>query len=189
MPETDPLSCFVERLERSGVPYMVTGSVASTVYGEPRLTHDIDLVAELRAADVEPFLAAFEEEGFYRPPRETVELEVGRPVRGRFNVIHHETGYKADVYLAGRDPLHRWALGRRVRVELAGLGLWLAPPEYVILRKLEYFREGGSEKHLRDIAAMLEVSAGRIDLDVVAAKVRPLGLGREWREALARAGR
>lgn len=188
MPATDPISIFAERLERSGVTYMVTGSVASTVYGEPRLTHDIDLVVELRRSDVEPFLAAFEEEGFYRPPREAVTLEVGRPVRGRFNLIHHDTGYKADVYVAGRDPLHRWALGRRVRVTLGGTGLWLAPPEYVILRKLEYFREGGSEKHLRDIAAMLEVSSGRIDLHLVEERARELGLLREWSAARERAG-
>jgi hypothetical protein len=99
------IELFVTRLEATGLSYMATGSVASMIYGEPRLTLDLDLVIELPANRVEAFLAAFPESEFYRPPVEVVRLECSRESRGHFNVIHHETGAKADVYLAGRDRL------------------------------------------------------------------------------------
>jgi len=180
---TDPFRLFTDRLEQCGIPYMITGSVASMVYGEPRLTHDVDIVIELSLKEARRLASAFEEEQFYCPPLEAIEVEAGRRVRGRFNVIHHESGYKADLYLVGQDPLHRWAMAGRVRVDLGGSPFWLAPPEYVIVRKLEYYREGRSEKHLRDIAAMLDVSGGQIDLAEVGEKVEELGLSREWAAA------
>jgi hypothetical protein len=183
MPGTDPFRLFTDRLERANIPYMVTGSVASMVYGEPRLTHDVDIVIELGRGEAARLVSAFEEEEFYCPPLEAVAAEAGRRVRGRFNLIHHGTGYKADLYLAGQDPLHRWAMSRRVRIAVGGNPLWLAPPEYVILRKLEYYREGGSQKHLRDIAAMLDVSGDRIDQEEIAARARDLGLEGQWAAA------
>ena len=68
--------------------------------------------------------------------------EASRAQRGHFNLIHHESGFKADVYLANRDPFHEWALGERSKIDLDGEVVWLAPIEYVIARKLEFFREG-----------------------------------------------
>lgn len=95
---------------------------------------------------------------FYCPPSEEIAVEVAREQRGHFNIIHHETGFKADVYLSGRDPFHAWGLARARRLEVEGQVLVVAPPEYVIVRKLEYYREGGSEKHLRDIRSILDTS-------------------------------
>jgi len=147
----------------------VTGSVASLVYGEPRLTHDIDLVVTLRDADVLSLEAAFPPEEFYLPPGEVMRVELRRRTHGHFNIIHHASGFKADVYLSGTSPMHAWAFGRRRRSSDDASAFWLAPPEYVIVRKLEYFREGGSEKHLRDIRAMLaalgEAQLDRVELD------------------------
>lgn len=185
MGPADLFLLFTDRLEQADIPYLVTGSVASMAYGEPRLTHDIDLIIELRREDALRLIGAFPEEEFYCPPREVIEAEASRRTRGRFNVIHHATGYKADLYLAGADGLHRWALARRVCLQVGDRPLWVAPPEYVIVRKLEYYREGRSEKHLRDIAGMLEVSGERIDRDEVAARVRDLGLEPEWEAAKA----
>ena len=67
-----------------------------------------------------------------------------------FNLIRHRSQFKADLYLTSRDPLHTWALEHRRRIDLVGSGAWIAPPEYVILRKLEFLREGGSDKHPQD---------------------------------------
>jgi hypothetical protein len=162
---------------------MVTGSVASMVYGEPRLTHDVDIVIELHVRDADRITALFGEEDFYCPPEDAIRVEAARPARGHFNIIHYPTGFKADFYVVGRDTLHRWAMERRMMIEAEGGAVWLAPPEYVILRKLEYYREGGSEKHLKDIAAMLQASPDRIDLGIVEAKAEELGLEREWAAA------
>ena len=130
---------FIRPLNRLGIAYMVTGSAASMAYGEPRVTLDVDIVAELTAAQAELLPSAFPPEGFYCPPREVISIEVERASRGHFNVIHMESGFKADFYPAGDDPLHRWGMARRRRLEVLGEPVMLAPPEYVIVRKLEYF--------------------------------------------------
>lgn len=174
---------FVSRLEALGCPYMVTGSVASMIYGEPRLTLDVDLVVALEVERAADLLDAFPQSEFYRPPLEVVRLECSRDARGHFNLIHLETGMKADVYPAARDALHRWGLAHRRRLPLAAGAIQVAPPEYVILRKLEFWREGGSEKHLRDVRAML---AADLDLDrsFLDAEMRERGLEEAWRQVL-----
>ena len=179
MPVPSPLAPFLDPLERLGLPYCITGSVAASVYGEPRLTADIDVVLLLRVDDIAAFRIAFPEPGYYVPPDETLRLELARSSRGMFNLIHHASQFKADVYLAARDPLHAWALEHRRRISLEGGGAWIAPPEYVIVRKLEYLREGGSDKHARDIRFM--IAATSIDRAFVEIEVGRLGLQEQWR--------
>lgn len=173
---------FTSRLDAAGIAYMVTGSVAAMVYGEPRLTHDVDLVVDLDEQALPAFVAAFPDDEFYCAPLEVMRVELGRRQRGHFNVIHHTTGFKADVYLVGREPLHRWAMARRRPLTLGAASLQVAPPEYVIVRKLEFFREGGSERHLQDIRGMLRHSADVIDHAVLAEMIDERGLAREWAE-------
>lgn len=180
MPAPSPLAPFIEPLERLGVPYCITGSVAASVYGEPRLTADVDVVLLLRSADIAALQEAFPESAYYVPPEETLRLELARSSRGHFNLIHHATQFKADIYIAGHDPLHAWALDRRRRIELGGAGAWIAPPEYVLLRKLEYLREGGSDKHARDIRFVLATTA--LDLDFIENECKARGLEGEWRK-------
>ena len=77
------IELFVARLDAMGIPYMVTGSVASMIYGEPRLTLDVDIVLELQIDRADAFLDAFPESEFYRPPLEVVRAEAGRDTRGQ----------------------------------------------------------------------------------------------------------
>ncbi len=178
MTEPDLVGLFVAPLETLGVAYMITGGVASVIYGDPRFTRDIDLVLELREGDAVRLLDVFSPDDFYRPPLEVLREEIRRPRYGHFNIIHRDTALRADVYLLGDDPLHAWAFERRVRIPLEeDLAIWLAPPEYVVVRKLQYFEESRSDRHLRDVSAMMEISRGRIDLEAVEGWVRRLGLG------------
>ncbi len=177
---------FVNRLNASGIRYMITGAVASIVYGEPRLTHDIDLVLELDDDSALKLVEVFPLEEFYCPPLEILKIEVKRSLRGHFNLIHHETGFKADVYIMGEDRLHHWGMSSRRQFEIGGEMIWFAPPEYVILRKLEFFREGGSKKHLNDIAGMIEVSSEQIDLEELQSKVEDYALEKEWQRVQER---
>ena len=178
MPAPSPLAPFLEPLERLGLPYCVTGSVAASVYGEPRLTADVDIVLLLRVRNIDALRSAFPDADYYVPPDETLKLELARDTRGMFNLIHHASQFKADIYLAARDPLHAWALAQRRRIELDGGGTWVAPPEYVILRKLEYLREGAQDKHVRDIRFMLATSV--VDRSFVEFEVARLGLRTQW---------
>jgi len=171
---------FLKKLEALNLKYMVTGSVASMVYGEPRLTHDIDIVLEMSEAQIADLENAFPLEEFYFPPRENLSIELKRGNRGHFNIIHHDTGFKADFYLFHRDPLHAWGLARCRALDLSGTIIHVAPPEYVILRKLEFFREGGSEKHLRDIRALLDTSGHLLDWQFLNQKIIDLGLQTQW---------
>jgi hypothetical protein len=179
VPQPSPLEPFVTRLERLGVPYMVTGSTAGIIYGEPRMTHDVDIVIALTVRDIPAIAAAFPIEEFYCPPEDVLAIEVRRGQRGHFNLIDHGTGFKADIYVAF-DELHRWALAHRRIVSVDGLQLSLAPVEYVILRKLEYFREGQSQKHVRDIRGMLAVSSEQLDRSFLESWIARLGLTAEW---------
>ncbi len=186
MQEINIVKIFVSRLNSLGMDYMVTGAVASITYGEPRLTNDIDLVLDTAGRNVEEITEAFPSSEFYCPPAEIINVEVRRRMRGHFNLIHQETGFKADVYLMGDDKLHIWAMGRRRQVKIEGESLWLAPPEYVIIRKLEYYREGGSEKHLRDIRGILELSGDQLDMEEMARWIEARGLESEWKIAKER---
>ena len=184
MREPSQLEPFIVRLERLGIPYFVTGSMAGILYGEPRLTHDVDIVVSLASRDVQRFIDAFPLDEFYCPPEDVLAIEVRRGQRGHCNLIHHDSGFKADIYIAF-DELHRWALAHRKELTLDGLRVSVAPVEYVILRKLEYFREGGSEKHLRDICGMLEVSGAQMDRPLLEQWIARLGLAAEWARVLA----
>jgi len=183
MRELDFISIFVARLNRTGIRYMITGSVACIIYGQPRMTNDVDLVLEVRSRSVEKIAEAFPLDAFYRPPLENLMIEAARPLRGHFNLVHHDTGLRADVYTVGEDPLHHWAMEKRKSFEIQGEPVWLAPPEYVILRKLEFYREGGSDKHLRDIAGILEMAPDYLNTDWLQEKIRYYGLTREWQKA------
>ena len=172
---------FTERLESNGISYMATGSVASMLYGIPRFTHDLDLVIELASHQVSTIGNAFPLDSFYAPPEEVIQVESHRPQRGHFNIIHHQTGLKADIYIHGRDALQTWGLSHKARIELPnGSGMWVAPPEYVIIRKLEYYREGHSEKHLLDIHGMLQISGDSIDRAIIHEWVDRLDLHKHW---------
>jgi hypothetical protein len=181
MPEPDLIELFAQPLAQAGIRYLISGSVAAMLYGEPRVTHDIDFVVFLHSEDLSRLAAIFPPPQFYVPPAAAIAEEMARERRGHFNVIHADSGLKADFYTAGRDELHTWAFRKAKSYPIGKNSITLAPPEYVILRKLEYYREGGSEKHLRDIRAMLAISGDQIDHPALAEWIEKRGLEPEWR--------
>ena len=181
MEQSDVISVFAGPLERLELPYMIVGAVGAMAYGEMRFTMDIDVVLELRAEDSARVARAFPSTEFYVPPLETIIVESVRRERGHFNLIHFATGLKADIYLVANDALNKLAMANRRRLTVGEQPLWFSPPEHIILRKLEFYREGGSEKHLGDIFAMLRLSD--IDVGFVERHVARLGLGESWAAA------
>jgi hypothetical protein len=182
MQEANLFLIFLERLNKSGIEYMSTGSVASIIYGEPRMTHDIDLVLGLHTGNIKQLADIFDTEEFYCPPMEVMKAETIRKTGGHFNIIHQKTGFKADIYPIGEDKLHIWAMARRRKVEVENCDVWLAPPEYVIIRKLEYFKQGGSSKHLSDIKKMLDISGKTINTAELERKISEYHLTDEWKK-------
>jgi len=184
MPEPELSLLFIRALNQLGLRYLVSGSVAAILYGEPRLTHDVDFVVYLRPDDVVRLREALPSPQFYLPPLEAILAELTRPSRGHFNAIHAETGFKADFYPAGRDEFHAWAFRHGRCLEYRSERVMVAPPEYVIVRKLEYFREGGSEKHLRDIRAMWTISGAQMDRIALEEWIARQGVSAEWQQAI-----
>ena len=161
MRAADLLQHLVSALEELELPYALAGSIASMAYGEPRATLDIDVVVRLGTDDVEPLAARFPRDEFY------LDTEAARQAiseGSQFNIIHPGSGIKIDVFVEG-DEVERVQIEDRRRMQaLPGMTATFSPPEELILKKLLYFREGGSEKHLRDVKAMLEISPEQIDL-------------------------
>jgi len=184
--QAELLRYVIEVLESQKLTYMVVGSFASSTYGEPRLTHDIDIVVSLRADAVDRFCVAFPAPEFYvsaSAAREAVQM------RGQFNVIHPASGNKIDFMIAKDDAWGRSQLSRRCALPiLADRETFVAAPEDVILSKLQYYQEGGSEKHLRDIASMLRISGDEIDKSYIDHWAAQLGLAKEWQAVLDRVG-
>ena len=161
-----------------GIRYLIVGSIASMFYGEVRMTQDVDLVAELRYGHVAKLHSLFDSPDYYLS-----ESAVRDAVRSgsQFNVILPETGLKIDVMVSEDTAFNRARFARRQRAELAeDCTAWIASVEDVILKKLEYFRNGGSQKHLRDIEGIGRCGRTRIDRDYIGTWIDRLGVRREW---------
>ena len=180
MPSPEPFLLYTRKLNGLGLRYMVSGSIAAIYYGEPRLTNDVDIILFLRREDGSRLADAFPDEEYYCPPQEVIALECAREQRGHFNLIHHKTGFKADIYLAGSDGLHDWGIEHAVEADLDGDRVCFAPPEYVIVRTLQFYREGGSPKHLRDVARMIIALGDDWDQGELRRLIGEHGLRGEW---------
>jgi len=178
MDQLELLKKAVRVLESLGIPYMVVGSYGSGAWGEPRFTRDIDIVVALKASDADRLTKEFPCPEFYLS-EEAVRDAVAR--RGQFNVIHPPSGVKIDFILEGTGAWERQQLGRRVKIRLQpDLELFVAAAEDVIIGKMLYYGEGGSDKHLRDITGILKVSGEDLDRAYIERWSRDLGLAEIW---------
>jgi len=165
-------------LENLGISYLVTGSVATIAYGEPRFTNDIDVVVRLYPFQVESFCASFPPDHFYVSP-EAVADATG--CHGQFNILHPTSGLKIDVMVADSSEFNdsRFARAKRLQVT-PDRTVNFSSPEDVIIKKLVFYRDGGSDKHLRDIRGVLAVMGEDIDRSYIERWVADFGLEREW---------
>jgi hypothetical protein len=180
----DLLERLVAALERLQIPYLITGSVAAMAYGEPRLTNDIDVVVDLHESHVRDMLAQFPPDEFYLSD-EAIRDALAR--KGQFSIIHPASGLKIDVMVQQGTPFEQSRFERARIVHFTDVrGAYFASPEDVILKKMQYYREGGSEKHLRDIGGIMKVSAGAIDEAYIGQWADQLRLREIWDALLRR---
>jgi len=154
--ELDVLQDAAARLDRAGIAYMLTGSIALSYYAEPRMTRDIDLVAELSGRDSNAVAALFE------PDYYVAQADVSRAIAGggMFNVLHLGKLVKLDFIVRKDTPYRQHEFARRQRVRLPGFEAWIVSREDLILSKLAWAKDSGSELQLRDVRALL---AGDVD--------------------------
>ena len=173
--------------ESLGIDYVVTGAIASIFYGEPRLTNDIDIVASIEKKDIPGLIEAFPENEFY-VEREQVEEAVEKC--RQFNIIHPASALKIDIMIKKDTPFDKSRFSRARMISPAGsYKARFASPEDVIIKKMDFFKRGGSEKHLRDIAGMIRVSGSELDLDYISRWADRLGLTEIWEEITKKTGK
>lgn len=159
---------------------MLTGSVASSLHGEPRATLDIDIVVDPTEPSIARLVTQLETHDYY------VDLAAAREALaegGQFNAIHRPSGWKVDFIVRKRAPFADSEFARRQRVDLLGLRADVATAEDTIVAKLEWAQAGESERQLRDVAGILRVSGDGLDRDYISRWVRQLGLVELWERA------
>jgi hypothetical protein len=171
------LADVISRLEALQIPYMITGSVASTYHGEPRATLDLDIVIDPRTETLARLVESLVADGYY-VDRDTAADALRE--RTQFNAIG-AGATKVDFIVRKDRPFSREEFDRRRPADLLGTPAFVASVEDMIIAKLEWSLPFGSDRQLRDVAAMLAVSGDTIDRAYIDQWVRELGLEGPWR--------
>ena len=180
MPEAELSLLFLRPLNKLGVRYIVGGSIASMLYGEPRFTNDVDVVVFLRNEDIPRLMEAFPSPEFYLPPAEIIAAEIARPQNGLFNALHVATGFKADMYTTGRDEFNGWAFRNARKMEFNGEMIVVAPPSASLSASWSFTARAAGKtfaRHPFDLA----VSGDQIDRKELDEWIRARGLAKEWK--------
>ena len=183
------LSDFLRRittaLEMHGVPYMLTGSLVSSMYGVPRSTNDIDIVIAPAREQVLSAVQMFQRLGL------TVHTESALTAlskRTQFNVIDFDHGWKVDFIVQKERPFSELEFSRKEAFEIEGFRLTLATAEDVLLAKLEWSKLGDSERQLVDAAGIIKMQRGSLDYTYIEHWVDGLEVREQWTVAQERAG-
>lgn len=172
-------------LAAAGIPYMLTGSFASSLHGAPRATHDIDIVIAPTPEQLAALLAHFPETDYY------VSRDIAFDALARhehFNVIDLTTGWKIDFIIRKPRAFSHEEFGRRRAVDFDGVELEVVSAEDILIAKLEWAKHGASARQIGDAAGIMQLQGERLDTAYVRRWVKALGLDQQWRAARARAG-
>lgn len=185
MNAAESLRRFVDVLEQAGVPYMLTGSYASSYHSVPRATRDLDFVIAPTREQVRALVAALPKDQYYVDERAALEA---LNTHGQFNVIDTTTGWKADFIIKKPGSFSQSEFSRRYRTTVDGVGLTIATAEDVLLAKLEWARLGASHRQIEDAATILRARAGDMDQEYLNQWIQRLGVESEWDTVLRVSG-
>jgi hypothetical protein len=186
MTTADLFGRIVALLEETGIPYMLTGSFAAAYHGRPRATQDIDFVIAPSPIQIHQLIGRLSATEYYAD--EAAALDALRH-ESQFNVIDLATGWKIDLICRKSRPFSRTEFERRARADLEGLSLFIATVEDVLIAKLEWAKQGGSQRQIEDVAGLIQVRGEDLDFSYVRRWVAELGITEQWRLALHAAGR
>jgi hypothetical protein len=158
-------------LDKYDIPYMLSGSIALGIYTIPRMTRDIDFVIHLEAKNLDLFVDSFKE-GFYCDRDGIKDAMVG-PVK-MFNIIDHESGYKADFVVLKDDPFRLEEFRRRLRVDYFEKTIYVVSPEDLLISKLIWIQDFQSAVQIEDIKSLVVVD--NMDWEYISKWVKQLKL-------------
>lgn len=167
-------------VESAGIPYMLTGSFASSYHGTPRATQDIDLVIAPERAQLRGLAVLLPAPDFYMDEATALEAYDSE---GQFNVVDLATGWKVDFIMRRARAFSRTEFDRRTVVEFEGLRVPIATAEDIVLAKLEWAKLGESARQIEDAAGILRIRSTELDTSYLERWVRELGIEREWAAA------
>jgi len=160
----DALENLRDVLEAVGIPYMVTGSIASSVHGTPRATNDIDVVIDPTRDQLIALMEQFSEPD-YEADRDDA-LDAFRR-RSMFSVIDRRGIWKIDFIVRKNRPFSKREFDRRKRMNILDVTVYAATPEDVLLAKLEWAKLGESERQIRDASGIIEIQRDKLDVEYV----------------------
>jgi hypothetical protein len=179
-PEEDVLARLARSLDALAIPYMITGSVASSFHGRPRSTHDADIVIDPTREALRALVRDLANAGFYL---DADRAEQALDSRRQFNVIDTASAFRLDLIVRKDRPFSRMEFSRRQRGELAGTTMSLTTAEDAILSKMEWARQaGGSERQLADARGIVAVRGGDLDRPYIARWASDLGVLDLWEQ-------
>ncbi|KAF0134977.1 MAG: hypothetical protein FD145_358 [Candidatus Saganbacteria bacterium] len=151
------------KFDKLEIPYAITGALGSSFYGQPRTTHDFDIVVHLIAekGKSKQIIKEFAND-FYVSEEAIIDSLIHQTM---FNIIHHDTGIKIDCWILKNDSFSRESFKRRKKENFSGSSLFFLSPEDLILNKLLWYKESDSEKQLKDIRGILEMQ--KIDANYI----------------------
>lgn len=188
---SDPIKVMLaatQKLESLGIYYYVGGSLASSAYGIPRSTQDVDIIADIQEHHIDRLVETFSDEFYIDEEmiRESLKF------KSSFNVIHLETMIKVDVYIFDDTPFAHSKMSRRKKESIEGtpkVSAYLSSPEDVILQKLRWYVIGGkvSDQQWKDILGVLKVQSKEIDFKYLKSWATKLDLLKLLNQALKEA--
>lgn len=145
---------IIDVLNKSNIPYMLSGSVAMGVYILPRATRNFDFVVHLQSKDIDGFVANFQE-GYYCSA-DAVKDAVKYP--GLFNIIDHTSGYKADFIILKNEEFRKEEFKRKVAMEYFDKTIYLVSAEDLLISKLIWIQELQSAIQMEDIKNLAQLN-------------------------------
>lgn len=179
MSQQELLREVIATLERCGIGYMITGSIASSLQGEPRSTHDIDVLVAIQAPHAKALVQAFRPPDYYLDEGSIQEAVASKSM---FNLIDVAAGGKVDFWILTDEPFDRSRFSRRYAENVTGMKIQVSTPEDTILAKLRWAaKSGGSEKQFTDALRVFEVQYEKLDQQYLEKWAAELNVGPLWR--------
>lgn len=173
--ELDIVRDVSQRLDGAGLAYMLTGSMAMNYYAQPRMTRDIDVVVALAPADAGKMVDLFRPD--YYVSEEAVRDSIS--AESIFNLIHNESVIKVDCIVRKNTPYRRAEFDRRKQITIDDFSTWIASKEDLIISKLWWAKDSGSEIQMRDVQNLVATGC---DIDYIDQWTRELGLVNLWQQ-------